>query len=73
MSFCKSCNAPIDWYRNERTGKWMPLDKEPAADGNVFVDVVANVARVVDPGSHTPLYKSHFVTCAQAAQHRRRA
>ena len=73
MAFCKSCNALIDWYKNATSGKWMPLDREPAEDGNVYVDVVANVAKVVDVGSHKPLYKSHFATCAQAATHRRRA
>lgn len=71
MSFCKSCGAKIDWYRSADTGKWMPLDPGPSEVGNVRVDVVANTVSVVAPGTHSPLYLSHFATCKDAAKHRR--
>ena len=72
MAFCKTCGARFDWYRNADTGKFMPVEPEPRDDGNVQIDVVANTASVVAPGSHAPLYMSHFATCKQADAHRRR-
>jgi hypothetical protein len=72
MAFCKSCGARFDWYRTNN-GKNMPIDPEPSPDGNVRIDVVNNVATVVAPGSHSPLYVCHFTTCPGAGQHRRRA
>ncbi len=69
-SFCRSCRAQVNWYKTT-TGKNMPLDPEPHPDGNVYVDIVANVVSVVAKGSRTPLYRSHFATCPDAAAHRR--
>jgi hypothetical protein len=71
VSFCKSCKARIDWYTVAATGKRMPIDPDPAPDGNVRVDVVANTVEVVAPGSRRPLYRSHFATCPAAGQPRR--
>lgn len=72
MAFCKSCGAQFDWYRNADSGKFMPIEPGPREDGNVRIDVVRNVAIVVEPGSHKPLYVSHFATCSGAKEHRRR-
>jgi hypothetical protein len=72
---CKSCGAPILWARSDR-GSLMPLDRSPHPDGNlelVQVDGVGQVARVVVPDptlGHRRL--SHFVTCPNAPEHRRR-
>ena len=71
MSFCKSCGKRIDWYVVAASGKRMPIDPEPAPNGNVRVDVVANAVEVVPAGSHVPLYLSHFATCPSAAKHRK--
>jgi len=71
VAFCKTCGARFDWYRNAETGKFMPIEPDPRPDGNVRIDVVRNVATVVEPGSHSPLYLSHFVNCKQADEHRR--
>lgn len=71
MPFCKTCGKRFDWYRSATTGKAMPIEPDPQPNGNVRIDVVNNTATVVEPGSHTPLYLSHFATCKQAAQHRR--
>lgn len=72
MAFCKTCGARFDWYRNAETGKFMPIEPEPQVDGNVRIDVVRNVATVVPPGSHRPLYRSHFAACPGADTHRKR-
>jgi len=75
---CSSCGASMRWVATLQ-GRPMPLDPEPCADGNVMIDqdgraVVLGKARAgeVRAGGQTPLYKSHFATCAQAGQHRRR-
>lgn len=72
MAFCKSCGGQFDWYRNADTGKFMPIEPGPHPDGNVQIDVVRNVATVVEPGSRSPLYMSHFVMCPGADKHRKR-
>lgn len=74
---CRSCGAPIRWART-RAGKAVPLDAEPADDGNVVLqeDGTARVLtrRQMDGGGvAAPRYTSHFATCPDAARHRRRA
>ena len=77
MANCRSCDAPIRWVRWQESRKIMPLDAEPASDGNVVI---------VDGHTHgdgTPLvrtakdgdamrFKSHFATCKQAGDWRRK-
>lgn len=74
---CRSCDAAIIWATT--TGqKLMPVDAEPVADGNVELrpghlgrGVVATV--LTGPSLFGgPLRTSHFATCAQADQWRRR-
>jgi hypothetical protein len=66
---CKSCGAAIEWVKSAKTGKAMPLDAAPAADGNlVVIDGVAHAAMV----GEGPRRKSHFATCPQAASWRQR-
>jgi hypothetical protein len=78
MSSCRSCRAPILWVGTER-GKAMPLDRDPY-DGDsprgLFVIRVVDekalaIAVTPDAFPGEPLYRSHFVTCPHAAQHRR--
>lgn len=77
MSSCRTCHAEIEWVRTPE-GRTMPIDPEPAEDGNlaliagdpiIAVPVAANELLVDDDGLR---YKSHFATCPQADQHRRR-
>lgn len=70
MSTCKTCGAPIRWARTD-TGKAIPVDPEPRADGNItLVDVGTHLAaRVGAAGSGQ--HVSHFVTCPQANGHRK--
>ncbi len=81
LGICASCESPILWVRAARSGRPMPLDREPAADGNVriarggkahvFRD--AGAAREAEQaGLYPDLYRSHMVTCPQASAHRRR-
>lgn len=72
---CRSCGAPITWALTE-SGKRMPIDVEPAADGNLmFLTSVLGVqtpqvmqARDALGGAR---YKSHFATCPNAHVHRK--
>jgi hypothetical protein len=66
---CASCGAAIIWTITE-AGKRMPVDAVPAGKVTVLVR---------DPhGGSTPIsksrdhYVSHFATCPNAQQHRRR-
>jgi hypothetical protein len=57
------------------TGRKMPLDAKPDPKGNlVVIDGVAH--HVHENGAAFPdtaeRYRSHFATCPNAAQHRRR-
>ena len=72
---CKSCGAEIYWLRTER-GKWVPLDAVPVPDGNVIVGddgtarYVARHAAELPPD--VPRYVSHFSSCPQAQEWRKR-
>jgi hypothetical protein len=74
---CKSCGRPIIFAITAK-GRRMPLDADPVAGGNVLVTQEDEDLRaaVVDSASQPvtrPLYRSHFVSCPNAARHRRRA
>lgn len=65
MLRCRSCGAEIRWAKSEQ-GKAMPLDAEP--EKRIVLDEVEGrdpIGRVVT------VYTSHFVTCPNAAQHRK--
>lgn len=70
---CRTCKQRVRWARTER-GNAIPLDPEPAANGSIRLDdgvafVVPEADRAAFAGE---LYLSHFATCPDAAQHRRR-
>jgi hypothetical protein len=67
----------VQWVTTE-AGKNMPIDAAPVDDGNITVMTIGEGRRVahvhgkpadIEPGAAR--YKSHFVTCPQAAQHRK--
>lgn len=72
-TYCKSCNAPIVWVLT-KSGKRMPIDHGPVETGNIVLDgITAQVLRageVLPKG--VPRYTSHFSTCPQAQEHRRK-
>lgn len=75
---CQTCGALILWATSAKTGKRMPLDPTPRADGNVEVrrGKISDTYyfRVLTPEQQgdRPLYVAHFTTCPNAAAHRRR-
>lgn len=82
MSACRSCGAPIVWAETV-AGKLMPVDRDPVADGNVRLSLgpggstrsLTLSGPVLDEAREEglELRLSHFVTCPQAAAHRRRS
>lgn len=61
------------WART-RKGNSMPLDPTPKPSGNIrLADGVAEVVGKGSRGANEQLHVAHFVTCPQAAQHRKRA
>lgn len=72
MSACRSCEAPIVWAEWEKSGKRVPLDEAPSAEGNVvMINGKCRIATDEDKRLKRPLYKSRFATCPDADQHRR--
>jgi hypothetical protein len=74
---CGSCRSAIEWARTE-AGKSVPIDALPVADGNLAVRRVDGElhTRVVRPdevlGPDEKRGVSHFATCPNAGQHRKR-
>lgn len=79
MPECRSCKARVIWAKTEKGGT-MPLDEvENPEKGNIIIraDGVATVLRGDDLDiaieERKMLYTSHFATCPNAKQHRRKA
>lgn len=75
MAKCRSCGAAIEWTKNRRTGRRMPVDREPVPDGNIAVELDANkepVSWLLLPlMTHSgPRFVSHFSTCPNAESHK---
>lgn len=80
---CASCDAEIVWCVTSK-GTSMPIDPLPVPGGNVVLDGerktrmgrMAPFALVLSHGDvplgDPPRYRSHFVSCPFAEQHRRR-
>ncbi len=71
---CRSCEAAIAWCLTP-AGKNMPVDAEPADDGNLVIEadrVGDPVVIAYDPAKHAgrERFKSHFATCPQGTQWR---
>jgi hypothetical protein len=72
MKACDTCRAPVRWERTVR-GKPIPLDPKPVLGAHLFIREDGLVA---DDRSHeapkdAPRYETHFVTCPDAAKHRK--
>lgn len=74
MSLCNSCGAEIQWVPTVITKKMAPLDLEPRPDGNVVIrNGQAHYLSANNPVQPDELrYVSHFSTCPNAAEHRKR-
>lgn len=77
MSKCKSCGKEIIWVNTKR-GKSMPCDAAPirfsrAEKGELFVTPFGEVVSGVRCSTSDEIgYISHFATCPNANQHRKR-
>lgn len=80
MATCRSCGARITWFKTAG-GKSIPVDEDPADDGNIVVDVVnsqfvASVFKTAEVAAEfapdEPRYKSHFATCPDGPKWRGR-
>lgn len=78
-SRCKSCGRYIIWAKSETTGRMMPVDAEPSAEGTFVLLGFEDPPIAAKPdGSGDPLaaatarHTSHFATCPDADQHRKR-
>jgi hypothetical protein len=87
VAACRSCGAPIIWARHHETGRVMPLDREPDPGGSWLLEpspvpgkreLVAyyvppeRLLRPYDPSEGRARRTSHFATCPQADEWRRR-
>lgn len=76
---CRSCGAAIVWVLTQPANKRMPVDEQPVANGNLWLQAASTQtwAHYVTKDKPAPdgerLYVSHFVTCPQAKQHRRKS
>jgi hypothetical protein len=71
VSTCRSCGARITWVRTE-SGKAMPIDVAPRADGNVGVTGGGIAVYLkADEQWQGPRYVSHFASCPQSARWRK--
>lgn len=71
---CRSCGAPIVWAHTVG-GMRLPVDLALVAGGNVVLDRtpgVGLVATYTKPDPAIARYLSHFATCPDAAEWRRR-
>jgi len=70
---CSSCGAEIRWEKTVR-GKPIPLDPEPVKDAHLFIREDGLVAddRMHPTEKNEPRFVTHFVTCPNAVQHRKK-
>jgi hypothetical protein len=71
---CRSCDAPIFWGRTA-LGKPVPLDAEPVASAGRGQYAVSwpDDGRGVPLAIHdAAIHLTHFATCPNAAEHRKR-
>lgn len=72
---CGGCGAPVVWTTTANL-RPMPVDPEPAPDGNVLLTAVGLGVRAEVVGNPARLfgrtaYRSHFSTCPKAGDYRR--
>lgn len=83
MARCRSCDAPVLWAIVRKGGKRIPLDPDPVDNGNIAIigeredqygksPLVEYRATDPLPGMSEPKYVTHFATCPNAQQHRKK-
>jgi len=71
MARCKTCGTEIVWCKTKK-GKSMPVDVNKREDGNLILDDIDGDTIAIYVGAGEGDHVSHFVTCKQADQHRRK-
>ena len=66
---CSSCRCSVFWVVMAKTGKRMPVNVVPAANGTIVIG--ADGLGYVDTNPGRAKFLSHFATCPNAQQHRR--
>lgn len=71
---CKSCNAEVFWIPSAAHGRLMILDFKPVSTGSILVrgDKAHVVSLDAIPEEGELRYVSHFATCPNADQHRKK-
>ena len=75
MANCRKCPGKIIFCKTA-AGKWMPIDEEPNADGNLFMDGKDaegyQLVAVVDlfTPADADRYMPHWATCPEAEEFR---
>ena len=74
---CRSCGAKIIWTITAK-GHRMPVDAERVNGGNIALapdpsGTPTSLVLHLQKGQTTTAYRSHFVSCPPADQHRKRA
>jgi hypothetical protein len=74
ISTCKSCKREIIWLTNINTKKNSPIDYRPSVNGNILILEDEESYRIIknDEVFHGELHTSHFATCPNASDFRRR-
>jgi len=74
---CKSCGASVYWAET-KNGKRMPLDAEPVNNGqwllffNERLQILKTRKVTKNDDPYQNRYDSHFATCPNAKNHRKR-
>lgn len=71
---CRSCGVSVMWLRGASTGRLAPIESEPAADGNLHIDLEKGTYHLANVGcpKDAPRYVNHFARCPQAREWKRR-
>lgn len=78
MSACRSCGKPVVWAKVQVTGSPIPLDPDPAPNGNIRLhtkpecEVLSQAQIKQAKQDGVALYVSHFATCPEANRWRKR-
>ena len=75
MSKCKSCKAPIIWVSlKNKQGKYSPhpINARPVKGIILEAQTSANMHVKGLPAFMADVYTSHFATCPNAAEHRKK-
>lgn len=77
MATCRSCHAEIVWAMTE-AGRRIPIDAEPQTDGTIrlvdrsYEGRMERFAQIAGKSTTEVRYVTHYATCPDAADWRKR-